>query len=75
MHEGKEKRRELRALILRELRQHPEWHDIEDVAITSPARPHEQPNWDAAFTMSGPRSAPEGASRFARELGSKFDLA
>jgi hypothetical protein len=70
---------ELRALIMRELRQHPEWHDmedvIEDVAITSPARPREQPNWDAAFTMSGPRSAPEGAFRFARELGAKFDLA
>jgi hypothetical protein len=65
---------ELKALIMRELRQHPEWHDIEDVEITSPARPREQPNSDAAFTMSGPRSAPEGAFRFARELGAKFDL-
>jgi hypothetical protein len=66
---------ELKALIMRELRQHPEWHDIEDVAIASAAQPREQPNWDAAFTMSGPRSAPEGAFRFARELGAKFDLA
>jgi hypothetical protein len=73
----KEKRSaaELKALIMRELRKHPEWHDIEDVAITSPARPREQPNWGAAFRMSGPRSAPEGAFRFARELGAKFDLA
>jgi hypothetical protein len=72
----KEKRSaaELKALIMRELRKHPEWHDIEDVAITSAARPREQPNWGAAFTMSGPRSAPEGAFRFARELGAKFDL-
>ncbi len=31
---------ELKALIMRELKQHPEWHDIQDVAITSPARPH-----------------------------------
>ena len=44
---------ELKALIMRELKQHPEWHDIQDVAITSPTRPHDQPNWDAAFTMSG----------------------
>ena len=66
---------ELKVLIMRELRRHPEWHDIEDVAITSPARPREQGNWDAAFAMSGPRSAPEGAFRFARELGAKFDLA
>jgi hypothetical protein len=65
---------ELKALIMRELRQHPEWHDIEDVEITSAARPREQPNWDPAFTMIGPRSAPEGAFRFARELGAKFDL-
>ena len=28
-----------------------------------------------ALTMSGPRSAPEGAFRFARELVAKFDLA
>ena len=66
---------ELKALIMRELKQHPEWHDIEDVAITFPARPPDRPNWGAALTMSGPRSAPEGAFRFARELGAKFDLA
>ena len=66
---------ELKALIMRELKQHPEWHDIEDVAITSPARPPDQPNSGAAFTMSGPRSAPEGAFEICRELGAKFDLA
>jgi hypothetical protein len=44
---------ELKALIMREVKQHPEWHDIVDVAITQPARPPHQPNWDAAFTMSG----------------------
>jgi hypothetical protein len=66
---------ELKALIMRELKQHPEWHDIQDVAITSAARPADEPNWDAAFTMSGSRSAPEGAFRFTKELGAKFDLA
>jgi hypothetical protein len=30
---------ELKALIMRELRQHPEWHDIEDVEITSRKHP------------------------------------
>jgi hypothetical protein len=36
---------ELKALIMRELKQHPEWHDIQDVAITSAARPADEPNW------------------------------
>jgi hypothetical protein len=63
---------ELKAMIVK---QHPGWHDINDVAITCPVRLPHQPNWDAAFTMSGPRPAPEGAFRFARELGAKFDLA
>jgi hypothetical protein len=51
---------ELKALIMREVKQHPEWNDIVDVAITStgPAQQPHQPNWDAAFTMSGPRVAP-----------------
>jgi hypothetical protein len=66
---------ELKALILREIKRHPEWHDIQDVAITRSERLSHQPNWDAAFTMIGPRATPEGAFRFARELGAKFDLA
>jgi hypothetical protein len=66
---------ELKALIMREVRRHPEWHDILDVAITRPERLPHQPNWDAAFTMTGPRATPEGAFRFAGELGAKFDLA
>jgi len=65
---------ELKALIVPELRQHPEWHDIENVEIASSAL-GEQSNWEAAFTMSGPRSVPEAAFRFARALGAKFDLA
>jgi len=66
---------ELKALIMREVKQHPEWRDIQDVAITPSGRPPYQPNWDAAFTMTGPRTTPEGAFRFVRELGTKFDLA
>jgi hypothetical protein len=66
---------ELKALIMREVKRHPEWHDIQDVAITRRQRLSHQPNWDAAFTMTGPRATPEGAFRFAKELGAKFDLA
>jgi hypothetical protein len=60
---------ELKALIMREVKRHPEWHDIQDVAITRPERLPHQSNWDAA------RATPEGAFRFAGELGAKFDLA
>ena len=66
---------ELKALIMREVKRHPEWHDIQDVAITRPERLPHQPNWDAAFRMTGSRATPEGAFRFAKELGTKFDLA
>ena len=38
------------------------------------AAPH-HPNWDAAFTMQGPRVAPEGAFRLITNLQNVFDLA
>ena len=34
---------ELKALIVREVKRHPEWHDILDVAITRPERLPHQP--------------------------------
>jgi hypothetical protein len=43
-----------------EVRRNPEWSDILCVAITERNRqPPHQPKWDAAFTISGPRVAPE----------------
>jgi hypothetical protein len=71
--DGKESAAELKALIMRKFRQHPEWHDIEDVGITCPAH-YVSGQIGTRLTMSGPRSAPEGAFTFARELGAKFDL-
>jgi hypothetical protein len=62
---------ELVALIMQEVRKHPDWSDVEGVAITRPT----QTNWDAAFTMSGQRIAPEGAWAIARDLHAKYDLA
>jgi hypothetical protein len=41
--------------------------------LTSPSLPDE-PNWDAAFTMYGPRVAPEGAVRLVANLQNEFDL-
>jgi hypothetical protein len=51
---------ELQEAIMLEVRRNPEWSDILCVAITERNRqPPHQPKWDAAFTISGPRVAPE----------------
>jgi hypothetical protein len=73
---GKKIAADLVALIMGEVRKHPEWNDIMDVEIIPRVQhaPH-HPNWDAAFTMDGPRVALEGAFRIARELPARFDLA
>jgi hypothetical protein len=67
---------ELLEAIMHEVRRHPEWNDILTVTITkrTQAEPH-HPNWDAAFTMHGPRVAPEGAFRLITNLLHGFDLA
>jgi hypothetical protein len=57
-------RQQLRNAIMQEVRQHPEWNDILDVAITQPVQAAlHHPNWDTAFTMDGPLVAPESAFR------------
>jgi hypothetical protein len=67
---------ELQDAIMHEVRRHPEWNDILNVKITerTQAAPHHS-NWDAAFTMQGPRVAPEGAFRLITNLQNVFDLA
>jgi hypothetical protein len=67
---------ELLEAIMHEVRRHPEWNDILSVTITkrTQAEPY-HPNWDAAFTMHGPRVAPEGALRLITNLQDVFDLA
>jgi hypothetical protein len=67
---------ELQAMIMQEVRKHPDWSYIEDVAITQSVQtaPHHA-NWSVGFVCDGPRTAPGEAFQFARELVSKFDLA
>jgi hypothetical protein len=67
-------RQELTAMIMQRIRQHPDWNDIADVAITRPATPAHQPNWDAAFTMHGQLTPPEAAFQIIRELRTRYDL-
>lgn len=66
---------ELTKLIMQEVRRRDHWNDVVDVAITRPQQSSpNQPNWDAAFTMNGPRTPPEGAYQIVRELQAKYDL-
>ncbi len=67
---------ELQAMIMQEVRKHPDWSHIEDVAITQKDRTvSHHANWSVGFVCDGPRTAPEAAFQFARELSAKFDLA
>jgi len=67
---------ELVEAIMHEVRRHPEWNDILSLTITQRTQADlHHPNWDAAFTMHGPRVAPEGAFRLITNLQNVFDLA
>ena len=67
---------ELQEAIMYEVRRRPEWNAILNVTISRRPKPvpHQPPNWDAAFTMYGPRVAPEGALRLITNLQNEFDL-
>jgi hypothetical protein len=67
---------ELQTMIMQEVRKHPDWSHVLDVAITQSVQtaPHHA-NWSVGFTCDGPRMAPGEAFQFARELSNKFDLA
>jgi hypothetical protein len=67
---------ELVEAIMLEVRRHPEWNDILSLTITQRTQADlHHPNWDAAFTMHGPRVAPEGAFRLITNLQNVFELA
>jgi hypothetical protein len=67
---------ELETLIMGEIRQHPEWRDVDSVAIIQKVQhASHHPNWDAAFTMNGSATPPEEAFAIVRQLQSQFDLA
>jgi len=65
---------EIAALIMREVRKHPDWSNVlEAVILPDIGAAANQPNWKAAFTMDGPRNVPAEAQQIARELSAQFD--
>ena len=70
---GKQKKSqsELIALLMQELRKHPECDHVISVAIIRPV----QQNWDAAWTVSGNEVVCSRAFEIARALQEQFDLA
>jgi hypothetical protein len=65
---------ELQAMIMQEVRKHPDLSDVQDVLIAENPEPH-PPNWRPEFVMAGSRSRPPKALQIATELGWKFDRA
>ena len=67
---------DLIALLMGELRKHPECDSVVRVTIIQPVQsaPH-HPNWDVAWTVGGNQILCPAALRIASELQAKFDLA
>lgn len=76
MDKKRQTRQELTQMIMEQIRQRPEWNDIVGVAIVveRDRTTSHLPNWDAAFTVNGPRVAPEGAFLLVNELRNKYEL-
>jgi hypothetical protein len=62
---------ELTALLMKEIRKHPECEHVVGVAIIKPV----QQNWGAAWVVDGNEIAGRPAFAIAEELQAKFDLA
>ena len=69
---GKEKKSEaeLVALLMQQLREHPECDHVISVAITTPT----EKDWDAAWTVSGNEVVCPRAFTIAATLRAKFDF-
>jgi len=66
---------ELEAMIMQELRKHPDWGHVLSVSVEPSGQQAPHPNWRAAFVADGERSTPGAAIQFAEILGAKYDLA
>jgi hypothetical protein len=68
---------ELTALIMQEVRKHPDCFDITNVAIIRPAQQSpQQPNWGFAWTRDYTNTLrPVRADELARQFQNQFDLA
>jgi hypothetical protein len=72
MDKKRKTRQELIQMIMEQIRQRPEWNDIVSAAILERDRTASHlPNWDAAFTVNGPRV---GAFILVNELRNKYEL-
>ena len=72
----KKTRADLLALLMGELRKHPECDHVVRAAITQPVQhTPDHPNWDVAWSVSGNQILCPAALRIASELQAKFDLA
>lgn len=67
---------ELEALIMQEVRRHPEFSRIQGIAITRPSQlaPH-FPNWGFGWVTDGAGIRPTAADAIAERLQREFDLA
>ena len=65
---------ELEALLMEQLRKHPECDHVLAVTITRPVQQSPgDPNWDAAWSVDGNRIACPRAFEIARQLRGQFD--
>jgi hypothetical protein len=68
--------RELKALIVQEVRKLPECRNIKDVVITrAPQIAAHHPNWDFGWVIDGPGVAPLSADEIAQRVRNEFDVA
>jgi hypothetical protein len=66
---------ELKALIMKAIRQHPEFNNITNVVISLPSRRGvDDPNWGFQWSMSGPQLAPQQATEIAEQIRREYDL-
>ena len=66
---------ELAALIMSEIRKHPECSHVASVGFTKPQKivPH-QANWEPAWTCNGSKIAPLIAFEIGRTFQNQYDL-
>jgi hypothetical protein len=66
---------ELKAMIMRKIRERPEFRNIRDVAIIRPPQqaPY-HPNWDFAWIVDGAAPRPASADEIVRKLQNQLDL-
>jgi hypothetical protein len=66
---------ELAALIMDEIRDHPEYDHIASVTVTQvPRRAPDQPNWRFGWTVIGNWAVPEAAFKIAERFQAQINL-